>query len=422
MGITIFAISGDWGSNNHVGDFDASPPHAWHSKDNLAHVGYPSSSLWVTTCGGTYIQDLQIGRFHFNIEGTWNETNGADYDCCTGGGISELKISGRLVGLPVWQNGLNIPSSKNPDRNIGRGIPDVAGNASRSSPYAYYINGRHNSFWGTSAVAPLYAGLVALLNANLGDRIGYLNPTLYSLAGSDVFLDIADGVDNKWVVDTGSSPSYSSDVGWDACTGLGRINGNSLLAALQNLFRSSNVQITCVESTIQEDGVARSGVASLRLCAKLPSKIYRWTIRNYKENLICTALVSGFARPVFTWRINGQDFTSTIADTPINIPVNVKLDNPQNPHNPINSTAHVDLSYTNFETNTLANGLVVGLLDIKNNSYPGHIIFDIEVFVTEKYSSRDALSSSTKGYMETQGLFFDNQFQRDSEYCNRVIT
>ena len=353
IGITIFAISGDWGSNNHVGYFDLSPPHAWHSSDNLAHVGYPSSSPWVTTCGGTYVEEIRIGRFHFNIEGTWNERNSGSIFSCTGGGISEI------FGLPVWQDGSNVPPSKNPGSHVGRGIPDVAGNASSMSPYNIFINGGYTNRLGTSAVAPLYAGLIALLNANLGDRIGYINPTLYSLAGSDVFLDIADGVDNKWATDTGSSPSYSSDVGWDACTGLGRINGNALLTALQNLFRSSNVQITCVESTIREDGVARSGVAFLRLCDRLPSKTYEWTIKNYKEKVTCTALVSGFARPVFTWRINGQDFTSTIADTPINIPVNVQLDNPRNPRNPINSTAHVNLLYTNYGTNTLDNGLVV---------------------------------------------------------------
>ena len=55
---------------------------------------------------------------------------------------------------------------------------------------------------GTSAVAPLYAGLIALINAQLGHPIGYLNPTLYTIAAgpstSNVFRDINDGVNNQW--------------------------------------------------------------------------------------------------------------------------------------------------------------------------------------------------------------------------------
>ena len=87
-------------------------------------------------------------------------------------------------------------------------------------------------------MAPLYAALIALINASLDKRVGYLNPTLYGLGSGAVFRDINDGVSNavSWTNDDGSvggpSLGYSSGPGWDACTGWGGIDGNALLSAL----------------------------------------------------------------------------------------------------------------------------------------------------------------------------------------------
>ena len=134
------------------------------------------------------------------------------------------------------------------------GIPDVAGNASPNSGYQLFLYGQPTSqllitsgpgagsplgvVGGTSAVAPLYAALVALINASLNKKVGYLNPTLYSVGASGVFRDINDGISNSvsWTNDDGSvggpSAGYSSGPGWDACTGWGSINGNALLNSL----------------------------------------------------------------------------------------------------------------------------------------------------------------------------------------------
>jgi len=97
-------------------------------------------------------------------------------------------------------------------------------------------------------VVPLYAALIARINAALSTtagyntRVGYLNATLYTLgvAGSPVFRDINDGVSNSvriTPVFTGTtvireSPGYVSGPGWDACTGWGSIDGSALLSAL----------------------------------------------------------------------------------------------------------------------------------------------------------------------------------------------
>ena len=94
-------------------------------------------------------------------------------------------------------------------------------------------------------MAPLYAAMIALINASLNKRVGYLNPTLYGLGSSAVFRDINDGVSNavSWTNDDGSvggpSLGYSSGPGWDACTGWGGIDGNALLSALTGQLNQS---------------------------------------------------------------------------------------------------------------------------------------------------------------------------------------
>ncbi len=238
INMTVLAASGDDGS-------DCS------EQDGNAHVMYPASDPWVTACGGTIINQLTPLS-----EGTWND-NQSGGGGATGGGISYL------AGPVTWQANANVPVSVNSDHHQGRGLPDVAGNASPNSGYDLFLYGSPLSqlvvtsgpgagspfgvVGGTSAVAPLYAALIALINAGLNKRIGYLNPTLYSLGSSGVFRDINDGVSNavSWTNPDGSTggPSlgYTSGPGWDACTGWGSINGNALLNALTAQSNQSSV-------------------------------------------------------------------------------------------------------------------------------------------------------------------------------------
>ena len=205
LGITVLVSSGDQGSDCLVGD-------------GHAHVEYPSSDPWVVGCGGTIITNV-VGQVF--TQGTWND-GGA-----TGGGISDV------FDLPTWQQGVGVPRSANSDHRIGRGVPDVAGNASHDSGYVLMLYGAlTDPIGGTSAVAPLYAALTALFCANLDRRIGWINPQLYALRGSNVFQDINDGVSNEWSQTKQPAPAYNSGPGWDACTGLGSIDGKALLTAL----------------------------------------------------------------------------------------------------------------------------------------------------------------------------------------------
>jgi len=225
IGMTVLVSSGDSGSD--CGE-----------QDGKAHVMYPASDPWVIACGGTIVNKLSPLS-----EDTWNDAGGA-----TGGGVSDL------VSPVPWQANANVPISVNADRRKGRGVPDVAGNASPNSGYDLWLYGHPTSklkitsgegagqpfgpVGGTSAAAPLYAALIALINAALKRRVGYLNPTLYGLGSSGVFRDINDGAGNavSWKNEDGSkggpSPGYTSGAGWDACTGWGSIDGSALLSAL----------------------------------------------------------------------------------------------------------------------------------------------------------------------------------------------
>jgi hypothetical protein len=205
MGVSIFVSSGDQGSH-------------CQASDNKAHVEYPGSDPFVTCVGGTVISNVSGTSF---TENTWTPT---------GGGVSDI-FKAPAFALPIWQNWAGAPGSVN-DGHRGRVVPDIAGNASPASGYVLYQNGAAvGPVGGTSAAAPLYAGLAALLNAALAEPVGYLNPNLYALPYGYVYRDINDGASNAY----GGSPGYTSGPGYDACTGLGSLNGTALEHALRGV-------------------------------------------------------------------------------------------------------------------------------------------------------------------------------------------
>ncbi len=197
VGMTVLAASGDDGSNDRVGD-------------GMAHADYPASSPYVLGCGGTRIT---VGSDAITREVCWND-HGAG-----GGGVSEL------FSLPSYQQTADVPPSSNQPHKRGRGVPDVAADASPLSGYRIRLNdGDEQPVGGTSAVAPLLSALVALLNQATGTPIGFANPMLYQAAHiNGVFRDITEGTNG----------AYQAAPGWDACSGLGSLNGSELLKALR---------------------------------------------------------------------------------------------------------------------------------------------------------------------------------------------
>lgn len=197
MGVTVLAASGDNGTSDG-------------STNGTATVDFPASSPYVVGCGGT---KLTIAGGEISTEVAWNELSANEG--ATGGGVSEV------FALPSYQASAKVPTA--PNGFVGRGVPDVAGDADPETGYSVFVDGQQQVIGGTSAVAPLWAGLLALINESLGSNIGYLNPLLYSATAESTFHDIT----------SGSNGTYSARKGWDACTGLGSPDGATLMTALR---------------------------------------------------------------------------------------------------------------------------------------------------------------------------------------------
>jgi kumamolisin len=197
MGVTVCCAAGDNGSSDGVGD-------------GKPHADFPASSPYALACGGT---KLTAQGTTIVSETVWNAN---PTQSATGGGVSGY------FPPPAYQNNAHVPPVAGTTHK-GRGLPDVAGDADPASGYRVRVDGQNLVIGGTSAVAPLWAGLIALMNQKLKHPVGYLNPLIYgSLAGKGLFNDIV----------SGNNGSYSARAGWDPCTGWGSPVGAKLLHAL----------------------------------------------------------------------------------------------------------------------------------------------------------------------------------------------
>ncbi len=195
MGVTVTVAAGDNGSTDGV-------------SDGQSHVDFPASSPNVLACGGT---QLVGSNGEITSEVVWNEQ--ANGEGATGGGVSVV------FPLPSWQSGASVPPSANPGGKVGRGVPDVAGDADPTTGYVTRVDGKPDVIGGTSAVAPLWAGLVALINQSVGQPVGFVNALLYQAGDpSGDFNDIT----------LGNNGAYAARPGWDACTGLGSPVGSKI--------------------------------------------------------------------------------------------------------------------------------------------------------------------------------------------------
>jgi kumamolisin len=186
LGITVCVASGDDGAADV-------PPRIW--KDGKAHVTFPASSPFALACGGTR---LIANGANIRSESVWNQHR-AEIDAntgpdgsfgATGGGASAT------FSIPAYQKNANVPASLNPAGFRGRGVPDVAGVADPACGYNIQVDGQRLPIGGTSAVAPLWAALIARINQKLGGNVGFVNPQLYALAADSAFNDITVG-DNR---------------------------------------------------------------------------------------------------------------------------------------------------------------------------------------------------------------------------------
>lgn len=171
-GMAVFAAAGD----NDSSDGGPTP----------ANVDLPAGAPHAIGCGGTT-------KIPGGLEEVWNNDPGKATGSGTGGGYSTI------FPVPAWQ------ASRIPTASPGRMVPDVAACADPDTGYEIVLGGQMQVVGGTSAVAPLYAGLVA----SAGKKLGFLGDRFWS--NPQCFVDVVQG-------DNGM---YRSAPGPDACTGLG---------------------------------------------------------------------------------------------------------------------------------------------------------------------------------------------------------
>ena len=197
-GITVIVSAGDSGITDGV-------------DDGRPHVDFPGSSPWVLAVGGTRL--VATGAT-IESETAWNSGGQGG---ATGGGVSDV------FALPDWQLNVGVPAGK--AGRPGRGVPDVAAAADPRNGYRVRIDGEESVVGGTSAAAPLWAGLVALLNEGLGHNLGYLNQRLYQEIGpAQVLRAITQGNNGSRTL-----VEYPAGSGWNALAGWGAPDGQKLL-------------------------------------------------------------------------------------------------------------------------------------------------------------------------------------------------
>jgi kumamolisin len=177
----------------------------------------------------------------------------------SGGGISPDNIV-----IPSWQQLSGVINSSNQGSTTYRNGPDVSANAN----FTFYVCADQttctaNEYGGTSFAAPMWAGYIALINQQLVSSgeptIGFINPTTYAQnVTSSYATDFHD-------ITSGTSGSYSAEVGYDLVTGWGTPNGTGLISALAPAATSPTFSLS---ASAQSLSVARKSSGTSTVVVK----------------------------------------------------------------------------------------------------------------------------------------------------------
>ncbi len=246
-GIGVYFASGDEGDNKAAA--------------GRVSAGFPDSSPWVTSVGGTslaidgrgnYLWESGWGTTSTDWSGTaWSPAAPGDFMYGSGGGPSHV------FAMPSYQAGV-VPSALATWKGIARRTePDIAMDADPQTGVTFaqtYVlpNGRHRIIdsWigGTSLASPLVAGVMALADQASGFPHGFINPELYALEGTPALRDVTGGHRSIAVLRNALQPdgsivtrlrsfdrdsSLAATAGWDPVTGLGSLNVPAFVAALR---------------------------------------------------------------------------------------------------------------------------------------------------------------------------------------------
>jgi subtilase family serine protease len=208
QGITFFSASGDNGATDYA---DLQLKHL----SSVATTSFAADDPWVTSVGGTTL--VRNGSTLNEI--AWNRGSNA-----SGGGFS------KFFKTPSYQQ--TLPATVQNQLDNRRGVPDVSADGDPSTALAIYMGG-WRQVGGTSASAPLWAGIMAIANQMAGHPLGFINPALYKVATSNTygqdFHDITSGDNTNHRANVQGYPAVP---GWDPVTGLGSPNAEKLIPDL----------------------------------------------------------------------------------------------------------------------------------------------------------------------------------------------
>ena len=241
QGISVMVSAGDSGAAGCYGGSSSS--------GSGQAINGLCSSPYATCVGGTeFVDTANPGQYWlpgnnsvlgsaigYIPETVWNESgsNGGSDLWAGGGGVSIA------YSKPTWQTGPGVPADGKRD------VPDVSLTASGHDGYLIYLDGGLNSVGGTSASAPSFAGLVALVDQKTNARQGLVNTILYPLAvkqaagGAAVFHDITTGSNTVPGV-----KGFSATVGYDPASGLGSVDANQLVNNWSASSTSATITLT----------------------------------------------------------------------------------------------------------------------------------------------------------------------------------
>jgi len=215
LGITVCVATGDHGTADLAAN-------QW---DQKIHVDHPASDEFVLACGGTQINGGGQTDPGSGTDVVWNDGTSFNLNVPGGGGWASGGGISEVFPVPSYQSTIpNMPVSLD-NGNSGRGIPDIAMSATN---YFTRVDTSEGASGGTSAVAPLMAGLIARLNQGVQKNVGFLNPVLYSNTAKGIFTNVTEGTNGI----EGATKGYKAAAGWNACTGLGTPVGTAILNIL----------------------------------------------------------------------------------------------------------------------------------------------------------------------------------------------
>jgi pseudomonalisin len=245
QGITVLVSSGDSGAagcdsssaatatgGRAVNGLCSTPYSVCVGGTQFADTANPSMYWSSSNASGTLASALS-----YIPETVWNESGSGLW--AAGGGASAT------YAKPVWQIGPGVPA------DARRDVPDVSLTSASHDGYLVFINGGLYVVGGTSAAAPSFAGLMALVAQSTAARQGNANPALYNLAnkqasgGAAVFHDITIG--NNGVPGVAG---YTAGTGYDLATGLGSVDASALVTHWSDAITVPSFQVSASAGSI----------------------------------------------------------------------------------------------------------------------------------------------------------------------------